>query len=81
MYVAFRYVAWDATAGPIRASTGLPYGEIVSGPLSRVVKIIHKDAPFIIDYTASALYGNPCAIINPNHVPTDLRCMFETHLP
>jgi hypothetical protein len=81
MYVAFRYVAWDGNAGPINPVTGLHYGEIVSGPLSRVIKIIHHKAPFMLDYAASALYGNPCAFINPLHVPTQLKCMFETHLP
>jgi hypothetical protein len=81
MYVAFRYVAWDASAGPIDPSTGSPYGEIVSGPLSRVVKIIHHNEPFLLDYYASSVYGLPCAYINPKHVPTQLNCMFETHLP
>ena len=81
MYVAFRYVAWDSQAGPINPKTGQPYGEIVSGPLSRVIKIIHKDHPFLLDYYASSTIGKPCAYINPNHVPLELQCMFETHLP
>ena len=81
MYVAFRYVGWDPNAGPINPNTGIPYGEIVSGPLSRVVKIIHRHAPFMLDYPASALIGAPCAQINGAHVPEKLRCMFETHLP
>ena len=81
MYVAFRYVAWDANAGPINPNTGLPYGEIVSGPLSRVIKIIPKNEPFLLDYYASSVNGLPCAYINPNHVPIQLKCMFETHIP
>ena len=81
MYVAFRYVAWDAGGGPINPATGNPYGEIVSGPLSKVVKILHKNVPFIVDAAASATYGAPCAYINGMHVPTVLHCMIETHLP
>jgi hypothetical protein len=74
LYVAFRYIAWVSSA-----NGGL--GQIVSGPLSRVIKVVHKDFPFKYDYNASGIFGVPCASISDKYSMTELQCFFETRLP
>jgi hypothetical protein len=78
MYIAFRYILWDPNANIVGE---LPRGQIISGPLSRVVKISHTFFPFNFNYPASAYIGNPTTDISPNHNAKDLRCQFETKLP
>jgi hypothetical protein len=74
IYVAFRYILYNSTYNSGR-------GQIVSGPLSRVIKVSHEDFPFEPDYVRSNLYGIPVANINPAHVAENLQCWFETRLP
>jgi hypothetical protein len=74
IYLAFRYILYNPTYNGGK-------GQIVSGPLSRVVKISHRDFPFEPDYVRSNLYGRPVANINPNHVAENLQAWFETRLP
>lgn len=81
LYVAFRYIVWNPNGGPIDPDTEAPYGEIISGPLSRVVKIGHEQFPFNYDYAASSIYGVPCASISGLYDATVLRCLFETRVP
>jgi hypothetical protein len=82
LYAAFRYIAWDPNA-----NSGL--GQIISGPLSKVIKVSHKAFPFQYDWAASGFYGTPvCApkwsgtsggpIEGPN---SELKCWIETRLP
>jgi hypothetical protein len=73
-YIAFRYILYNSTYNDGR-------GQIVSGPLSRVIKVSHADFPFEPDYVRSNLYGIPVANINPAHVAENLQCWFETRLP
>ena len=81
LYVAFRYIVWNPNGGGTNPNTELPYGEILSGPLSRVVKISHQQFPFNYDYTASSYYGVPCANISALYDKWHLQCFFETRLP
>ena len=69
LYVAFRYIAYVASTG-----------EIVSGPLSRVLKITHQKFPFKYEYEASSLIGLPCVSI-AGYDNGKLQCYFETSLP
>ena len=81
LYVAFRYIVWNPNAGPINPDTDLPYGEIISGPLSRVVTVSHTQFPFNYDYSASVAIGSPCTSISSNFQYNQLKCQFETRLP
>jgi hypothetical protein len=69
-YFAFRYIMWDKKSR-----------QYVSGPLSRVIKLTHKEHPFIVDPVDSQLVGKQTGIVNPNFVNTDLICHTETRLP
>ena len=73
MYIAFRYIAWLP-----EANGGL--GQLVSGPLSRVVKVSHLRFPFRYEFGAYSSFG-PCASISPYFSNTELGCWFETRLP
>ena len=74
LYVAFRYIAWDELANGER-------GQIISGPLSRVVRVSHRDFPFRYDFNASSIHGVPCAGISDKYIENQLQCFFETRLP
>lgn len=74
LYVAFRYIVWDELANGER-------GQIISGPLSRIVKVVHRDFPFKYDFNASSLYGNACASISSKYNLNEFQCFFETRLP
>jgi len=73
LYIAFRYIMWDATANAGN-------GDFISGPLSRVVKITALHHPFIQTYLSDEF-----ATCEPNpkfvESPTDLKCTIETKLP
>ena len=82
LYAAFRYIAWDPNV-----NGGL--GQIISGPLSKVIKVSHKKFPFMYDWAASGLHNYACAstlwsgtsggpIEGPN---SELKCWIETRLP
>ena len=83
LYAAFRYIAWDPSA-----NGGL--GQIMSGPLSKTIKVSHKRFPWEYDWAASGTYGIACCtplwfgtsgvniVDGANSV---LKCWIETRLP
>jgi hypothetical protein len=81
-YAAFRYIAWDPSANGGQ-------GQLISGPLSKVIKVSHKQFPFAYDWAASGLYLAPCALATwsgtsggPIEGPnSELKCWIETRLP
>ncbi len=52
--VAFRYIMWDSEAT-----------RIVSGPLSKTVKIWHERFPFFVDHVASTMAQKTILTLNP----------------
>jgi hypothetical protein len=79
-YCAFRYIQWIPTANGGR-------GQIVSGPLSRVIKVTGLNFPFQVDYQQSAILGFPVCDISTQWTshPVDsyrrLKCDWESNLP
>jgi len=79
-YCAFRYIQWIPTANGGR-------GQIVSGPLSRVIKVTGLNFPFQVDYQQSAVLGFPVCDIstqwtsNPSDSYRKLKCDWESNLP
>jgi hypothetical protein len=80
LYAAFRYIAWDPNANGGQ-------GQIISGPLSKVIKVSHEQFPFNYSFTNfagaatcttvwSGTSGGP--IEGPN---SQLKCWIETRLP
>jgi hypothetical protein len=71
-YFAFRYVVWmpDANSGR---------GQIISGPLSKIIKMTHKEFPFQYLIKQSNDVGSPCVSLNPRYLgDTDkLQCFIE----
>ena len=84
-YCAFRYIQWIPNVNP-RPGGGY-YGQIVSGPLSKVIKVTGLNFPFQTNYQQSAVLGFPvCDIsIQWTSMPTDsyqwLKCDWESNLP
>lgn len=74
LYIAFRYVVWDPSANG-------GAGQILSGPLSRVIKITHSKFPFLTDPYLSTIYNIPIASISPHYVENTMQCWFEKRLP
>ena len=82
LYAAFRYVAWDPSANGGQ-------GQLISGPLSKVIKVSHKEFPFEYDWAASGIIGRPTCSPNwsgtsggPIEGPnSELKCWIETRLP
>jgi hypothetical protein len=72
MYICFRYIIWDPNANSGR-------GQIISGPLSRTIKITNKEFPFLPDFTTPESAYIPVAKINPNWVGKEfmLKCNME----
>lgn len=65
--IAFRYIMWDSTAQ-----------RIVSGPLSKTVKIWYSIFPFFVDHVASTIQQRTTVTINPNfNASTQLKCWLE----
>ena len=88
-YCAFRYIQWIPNVHP-RPSGGGYYGQIVSGPLSKVIKVTGLKFPFEIDYLKSATQlslGIPSPVpvcdINPSSLTfyNRLKCDWESNLP
>lgn len=77
-YFAFRYIQWLPNA-----NGGL--GQIISGPLSKTLKITPYYFPFNTDYVLSQQFGYPVSSINPDFISGDgyyrLKCNWETNLP
>lgn len=67
--IAFRYIMWDNNAG-----------RIVSGPLSKTVKIWHERFPFFVDHVASTIAQKTVLTLNPvfaNGSNINLKCWLE----
>jgi hypothetical protein len=77
-YFAFRYIQWLPNANP-------PYGQIVSGPLTKTLKITPYYFPFNVDYVLSQQFGYPVSSISTEFTNDDgyykLKCNWETNLP
>ena len=79
-YCAFRYIQWIPTTNGGR-------GQIVSGPLSKVIKVTGFNFPFQVDYQQSAVLGFPVCDISTQWTshPLDsyrmLKCDWESNLP
>jgi hypothetical protein len=84
-YCAFRYIQWIPNVNP-RPGGGY-YGQIVSGPLSKVIKVTGLNFPFQVDYQQSAVLGFPVCDISIQWTthPLDsyrrLKCDWESNLP
>jgi hypothetical protein len=80
MYVAFRYIAWDANA-----NGGL--GAFISGPLSPIVAIGPQIFPFVQDPISTLSLGSPTAYLSqayidlPGSYNNNLKCWFVNRLP
>ena len=76
-YFAFRYIYWIP---------GLNGGEIISGPLTKTLKITNYHFPFSNNYLLSAQYGSPIAEISSGFLSDvdsfrKLKCNWESNLP
>lgn len=69
LYIAFRYILWDANA-----NNGL--GEFISGPLSKTVAIAAPIHPFITNKNNTNVL-QPLASVNPNYLNKELKCWFS----
>jgi len=83
-YCAFRYIQWIPNVNP-RPGGGY-YGQIVSGPLSKVIKVTGLHFPFQTNYLQSAVFGYPVCDIsaywtaNPDSYRS-LKCDWESNVP
>ena len=73
IYMAFRYIQWNPHAN----NDG---GQIISGPLSKTIKISHADFPFKYSQQDSIIQGLPVCNINPEHDPLVLQTWFVHQL-
>ena len=75
-YCAFRYIQWIPTANGGK-------GQIVSGPLSKIIKVTGLNFPFQTDYQQSAVLGFPVCSINTLWAATynELKCSWVSSLP
>jgi hypothetical protein len=76
-YCAFRYIQWIPSANGGK-------GQIVSGPLSKILKITMKYHPFQPNYLQSAIVGKPVCEINQLVLDgywSYLKCSWESNLP
>ena len=74
MYIAFRYIYYEPSANDNK-------GQIISGPLSRTIKISARRFPFPPDYYNSGLIGLPVTTPYAHYAPTELKCWIENNLP
>jgi hypothetical protein len=85
-YCAFRYIQWIPNVNKRPDGTSY-YGQIVSGPLSRVIKVTGLNFPFQTNYQQSAVLGFPVCDISIQWTswPVDsyrrLKCDWESNLP
>jgi hypothetical protein len=78
-YCAFRYIQWVPTANGGK-------GQIVSGPLSKIIKVTGDNFPFSTDYINSAVFGYPVCSISTSFVANPdsyrrLKCNWESNVP
>ena len=75
-YCAFRYIQWIPSANGGK-------GQIVSGPLSKIIKITNRFHPFQPNYVQSALVGKPVSEINSMWYTyyNYLKCSWESNVP
>ena len=78
-YCAFRYIQWIPSANGGK-------GQIVSGPLSKIIKVTGHHFPFQANYVKSAQFGLPVCDINPIFIPHpyltyELKCNWESNVP
>jgi hypothetical protein len=78
-YCAFRYIQWIPSANGGK-------GQIVSGPLSKIIKVTGDNFPFSTDYVKSAELGYPvCGISVPFAANPEsyrrLKCNWESNVP
>ena len=80
MYVAFRYIAWDASANGSS-------GAFMSGPLSPIIAIAPRIFPFTQDPVSTQILGWPTVYLSrvyvdaPELYDNDLKCWFVNRLP
>jgi hypothetical protein len=78
-YCAFRYIQWIPSANGGK-------GQIVSGPLSKIIKVTGNEFPFQTNYVKSAQFGVPVCDINPIFEDSpdriyELKCNWESNVP
>jgi hypothetical protein len=78
-YCAFRYIQWIPSANGGK-------GQIVSGPLSKILKVTGNTFPFQMNYVKSAQYNTPVCDINGNllsspYLVYELKCNWESNVP
>jgi uncharacterized repeat protein (TIGR03803 family) len=74
LYVCFRYIQWIPSANGGK-------GQIVEGPMSKIIKVMSEQFAFNVNYSLSAIYGRPVADISPFFDPWRLNCYFESNVP
>jgi uncharacterized repeat protein (TIGR03803 family) len=74
LYVCFRYIQWIP-------STNNGRGQIIEGPMSKIIKVMSEQFAFNVNYSLSAIYGRPVTDISPNFDPWRLNCYFESNVP
>jgi hypothetical protein len=87
-YCAFRYIQWIPNVNPRPVGLGGGfYGQIVSGPLSKIIKVTGLNFPFQTNYQQSAVLETPVCDISVQWTthPLDsyrtLKCDWESNLP
>ena len=78
-YCAFRYIQWIPSANGGK-------GQIVSGPLSKIIKVTGDNFAFSTDYINSAVFGYPVCSISTSFVANPdsyrrLKCNWESNVP
>jgi len=84
-YCAFRYIQWIPNVNKRPDGTSY-YGQIVSGPLSKVIKVTGLNFPFKTNYRQSAVFDYPVCDISPwwtsnSESYRTLKCDWESNLP
>jgi uncharacterized repeat protein (TIGR03803 family) len=74
LYVCFRYIQWIPSANGGK-------GQIIEGPMSKIIKVMSEQFAFNVNYSLSAVYGTPVADISPFFDPWRLNCYFESNVP
>ena len=66
-YCGFRYVTLDTEANDGK-------GQMISGPLTKILKIVHKQHPFLDDASASIIQSRKVCSINPLFKDNEMEC-------
>lgn len=69
LYVAFRYIQWLPNANNGK-------GQIVSGPLSKTIRVRNNFFPFYIDHFQSSFYNRPVCQLNEDFNKLDFMCFY-----